>query len=75
MSVASNKLLKISKHVKDYIKDLFEVLLLASNLAEKIRLSLIKRPEFSLSSVLDVLKRRGASPLATSKYKEVLEIH
>ena len=58
-----------------YIKDLFEVLLQASNIAEKIRLSLIKRPSFSLTSVLDVLKRRGASPLAISKYKDALEIH
>ena len=65
----------ISKHCKDYIKDLFEVLLQASSLAEKIRLSIIKRPSFTISSAMNVLRRRGASPLAITKYREVLEIH
>ena len=75
MSVATNRQLKISKHCKDYIKDLFEQLLLAANLAEKIRLALIKRPLYSLSSALDVLKRRGASHLAISKYRDILDMH
>ena len=48
ISVTSSNEVKISKHCKDYIKDLFEVLLQAASIAEKIRLSLLKRPMHSI---------------------------
>ena len=56
VSVESNNDVKISKHSKDYIKDLFEALLTSASIAEKIRLSLLKRPMHDVENALDVLK-------------------
>lgn len=48
VSVSSNNDVKISKHCKDYIKDLFAVLLQAASVADKIRLAILKRPMHSV---------------------------
>ena len=48
VSVGSNNDVKISKHCKDYIKDLFAVLLQAASVADKIRLAILKRPMHSV---------------------------
>lgn len=48
ISVTESNEVKISRHCKDYIKDMFELLLQAAKIAEKIRLSLLKRPMYGI---------------------------
>lgn len=47
----------------------------AAAIGDKIRVSLIKRPQFSLKRALQVLKMRGTSDFAIKKFKDICEMH
>ena len=49
------KQLSLSKQCLDYVRDVFELLLQAASVAERIRLTLHKRPKFTVRKALQVL--------------------
>ena len=57
------------------MRDVFECLLQAASVAEKVRLTLNKRPKFTVRQALSVLSQRGSSDLAITKLHEVCETH
>jgi len=66
---------ELDKHLQDYIKDLFEQLLETITTAEKINLSLIKRPNIRVEQALSVLSSRGATVVALEYFRRILEDH
>lgn len=63
------------KHMHEYIRDVLDQTIEAVSLAQKISLSLVKRPQYSIERALSVLQQRGASPVALGYYRSILELH
>jgi len=59
----------------DYVKDVLDLVEECALLAEKINLSLIKRPSYTVSQALKILKKRGATVVAIDEYKRVLSAY
>jgi len=67
--------LTLNKQCLDYVRDIFEHLLQAAGVSDKIRVAMIKRPQFSLKRALRMLRQRGSSELAIGKLQEICETH
>lgn len=67
--------LSLGKQTLDYVRDVFELLLQSASVAEKVRLTLNKRPNFTVRLAMQVLSQRGSSDLAISKLQEICETH
>jgi hypothetical protein len=59
----------------DYIRDVLDQTIESITLAQKITLSLVKRPKFSIEKALSVLQSRGATKVALDYYRSILESH
>ena len=59
--------LQMSKQCLEYVRDVFELLLSAGSVAEKIRIALAKRPRFGIRQAMAMLQQRGSSKLAITK--------
>jgi hypothetical protein len=56
----------------EYLKDVLDLVEETVLIAEKISLSLVKRPHCSVAKALKVLRKRGATVVAIDEYKKVL---
>lgn len=63
------------RHMHEYIRDVLEQTIETVTTAEKITLSLVKRPDYTIQKALNVLRQRGATTVALDHYRQILELH
>lgn len=63
---------KPTRHMFEYVKDVLDLVEETVSLAEKISLSLIRRPTFTVAKALKTIKQRGATSVAIDEFKRIL---
>ena len=63
------------RHMHEYIRDVFEQTIETVTTAEKITLSLVKRPDYTIQKALNVLRQRGATTISLNHYRQILELY